>query len=111
MAIDARGFSVKFYMQESNYDLMGNNIPVLFIQDAMKFPDLILALKSRTRPWNAAGSQCTGYLLGFYFLNARINAHDYVEMSNQAIVKNLRMMDVFGVHTFELINEQENHIL
>ena len=46
MAIDVRGFSIKFYMQESNYDLVGNNIPVLFIQHAMKFPDLIIAVKS-----------------------------------------------------------------
>ena len=58
----------------------------------------------------AASAQDTFW--DFISFNARINAHDYVDMSNQAIVRNLRMMEVFfGVHTFELINEQENHIL
>ncbi len=65
MARDVRGFAVKFYTKEGNWDLVGNNIPVFFIQDAIKFPDLIHAAKGRARSWLSSSSNRARHLLGF----------------------------------------------
>ena len=72
---DVRGFAVKFYTREGNYDLVGNNIPVFFIQDAMKFPDLVHARQARAAPRDAAGGQRARHLLGFRLADARDHAH------------------------------------
>ena len=62
---DTRGFAVKFYTDEGNFDLVGNNIPVFFIQDGIKFPDIIHAGKPPTRPGDPAGAIGTRHVLGF----------------------------------------------
>ena len=76
---DVRGFAVKFYTKEGNWDLVGNNIPVFFIQDAIKFPDLIHAVKMEPdRGFPAIGHRAR-HLLGFHFAHARIHAHGDVD--------------------------------
>jgi len=76
---DVRGFAVKFYTQDGNYDLVGNNMPVFFIQDAIKFPDLIHALKPEPNHEMPASHECARYLLGFCFADARSNPYAYVD--------------------------------
>ena len=78
LARDVRGFAVKFYTQEGNYDLVGNNMPVFFIQDAIKFPDLDPRGKAGAAQRNSASGICPRHFLGLHFQHARINAHDYV---------------------------------
>ena len=78
LARDVRGFAVKFYTQEGNFDLVGNNIPVFFIQDAIKFPDLVHAVKAGTAQRNSAGCLGARHLLGLHLADAGIDAHDYV---------------------------------
>jgi catalase len=106
MARDVRGFAVKFYTKEGNWDLVGNNIPVFFIQDAIRFPDLIHAAKpepDREFPqaqtahdtfWDFASlmPECTHMLMWI--------------MSDRAIPRSFRMMEGFGVHTYRLLNEE-----
>ncbi len=75
---DVRGFAVKFYTDEGNWDLVGNNMPVFFIQDAMKFPDLIHAAKPRAALPDAAGGHRARHVLGLRLADARIGAHDHV---------------------------------
>ena len=70
-ARDVRGFAVKFYTDEGNYDLVGNNIPVFFIQDAMKFPDLVHAVKPEPHHGDAAGGQRARHVLGLRLADAR----------------------------------------
>ena len=70
-ARDVRGFAVKFYTDEGNWDLVGNNIPVFFIQDAMKFPDLVHAVKPEPHHADAAGGQRARHLLGLRLADAR----------------------------------------
>ncbi len=106
LARDVRGFAVKFYTEEGNFDLVGNNIPVFFIQDAIKFPDLIHAVKPE--PHNeipqAASAHDTFY---DYICNTPESAHMLMwVMSDRAIPRSLRMMEGFGVHTFRLINAE-----
>ena len=74
-ARDVRGFAVKFYTDEGNWDLVGNNIPVFFIQDAMKFPDLVHAAQTRAAQCHAAGGIGARHLLGFRLTDAGIHAH------------------------------------
>ena len=74
-ARDVRGFAVKFYTDEGNWDLVGNNIPVFFIQDAMKFPDLVHAVKPEPHHAHAAGGVGARHVLGFRLADARIDAH------------------------------------
>ena len=75
---DVRGFAVKFYTKEGNWDLVGNNIPVFFIQDAMKFPDLVHAVKMEAdRGFPQAGDRAR-HLLGLHLADARSHAHDHV---------------------------------
>ena len=106
MARDVRGFSVKFYTQEGNYDLVGNNIPVFFIQDAMKFPDLVHAVKPEP-DWGIpqAGSAHDTF---WDFISLMPESMHMImwAMSDRAIPRSLRMMEGFGVHTFKLINNQ-----
>ncbi len=103
-ARDVRGFAVKFYTDEGNWDLVGNNMPVFFIQDAMKFPDLVHAVKPE--PHNAmpqAGSAHDTFW-DFAGLMPEIAHMLMWAMSDRAIPRSLRMMQGFGVHTFRMVN-------
>lgn len=101
---DVRGFSVKFYTQEGNYDLVGNNMPVFFIQDAIKFPDLIHAVKPE--PHNEMPQASSAHDTFWDFIaNNQESAHQVMwAMSDRAIPRSLRMMEGFGIHTFRWIN-------
>lgn len=101
---DVRGFAVKFYTEEGNYDLVGNNIPVFFIQDAVKFPDLIHAIKPE--PHNEMPQAASAHDTFWDFVaNNQENAHMVMWlMSDRAIPENYRMMEGFGVHTFRFVN-------
>ncbi len=103
---DARGFSTKFYTEEGNYDLVGNNIPVFFIQDAMKFPDLVHALKPE--PHNEIPQAASAHDTFWDFVaNNQESAHMVMwAMSDRAIPRSLRMMGGFGVHTFRFVNAE-----
>ncbi|MBP1156689.1 MULTISPECIES: catalase [unclassified Paenibacillus] len=103
---DARGFATKFYTQEGNYDLVGNNIPVFFIQDAIKFPDLVHALKPE--PHNEMPQAATAHDTFWDFVaNNQESAHMVMwAKSDRAIPRSFRMMEGFGVHTFRFVNEQ-----
>ena len=78
LARDVRGFAVKFYTEEGNYDLVGNNMPVFFIQDAIKFPDLVHAVKPEPHNEIPQAAAAHDTFWDFISLNARIDAHDYV---------------------------------
>ncbi|MGE7906350.1 catalase [Peribacillus sp. NPDC094092] len=103
---DVRGFSTKFYTEEGNYDLVGNNIPVFFIQDAIKFPDLIHAVKPE--PHNEIPQAASAHDTFWDFVaNNEETAHMVMwHLSDRAIPRSFRMMEGFGVHTFRFINEQ-----
>jgi catalase len=102
---DVRGFAVKFYTKEGNWDLVGNNIPVFFIQDAMKFPDLVHAVKMEPdRAYPQAGSAHDTF---WDFISLTPEAMHMImwAMSDRAIPRSLRMIEGFGIHSFRLINE------
>lgn len=105
LARDVRGFAVKFYTDEGNYDLVGNNIPVFFIQDAIKFPDLIHAVKPE--PNNEIPQAASAHDTFWDFISLMPESMHMIMwvMSDRAIPRSLRMMEGFGVHTFRLINE------
>jgi len=101
---DVRGFAVKFYTKEGNWDLVGNNIPVFFIQDAIKFPDLVHAVKMEPdRGFPQAGSAHDTF---WDFISLTPEAMHMImwAMSDRAIPRSLRMMEGFGIHSFRLIN-------
>lgn len=106
LARDVRGFAVKFYTEEGNYDLVGNNIPVFFIQDAIKFPDLIHAVKPE--PHNEIPQAATAHDTFWDFIaNNQESAHMIMwAMSDRAIPRSFRMMEGFGVNTFRFVNRQ-----
>ena len=106
LARDVRGFSVKFYTQEGNYDFVGNNMPVFFIQDAIKFPDLIHAVKPE--PHNEIPQAASAHDTFWDFISLMPESAHMVMwlMSDRAIPRSLRMMEGFGVHTFRLINAE-----
>lgn len=106
LARDVRGFAVKFYTKEGNYDLVGNNMPVFFIQDAVKFPDLIHAVKPE--PQNEIPQAATAHDTFWDFISLMPESTHMVLwiMSDRAIPRSLRMMEGFGVHTFRFINAE-----
>jgi catalase len=104
-ARDVRGFSVKFYTDEGNWDLVGNNIPVFFIQDAMKFPDLIHAVKPEPHHGMPQAASAHDTFWDFISLMPESTHMMMWAMSDRAIPRSLRMMQGFGVHTFRLVNE------
>lgn len=106
LARDVRGFAVKFYTEQGNYDLVGNNIPVFFIQDAVKFPDLIHAVKPE--PHNEMPQAASAHDTFWDFISLMPESMHMIMwvMSDRAIPRSLRMMEGFGVHTFRLINEE-----
>ena len=103
-ARDIRGFAVKFYTDEGNWDLVGNNIPVFFIQDAMKFPDLVHAVKPE--PHNGMPQAASAHDTFWDFVSLMPESTHVLMwvMSDRAIPRSLRMMQGFGVHSFRLIN-------
>ncbi|MBM7604944.1 catalase [Metabacillus crassostreae] len=103
---DARGFSTKFYTEEGNYDLVGNNIPVFFIQDAIKFPDLIHAVKPE--PHNEIPQAASAHDTFWDFVaNNQESAHMIMwHLSDRGIPRSFRMMEGFGVHTFRFVNDE-----
>ncbi|MBC8087193.1 MAG: catalase, partial [Phycisphaerae bacterium] len=101
---DVRGFAVKFYTTEGNWDIVGNNIPVFFIQDAMKFPDLVHAVKPEPHHAMPQASSAHDTFWDFVSLMPE-SAHMLMwVMSDRAIPRSYRMMQGFGVHTFRLVN-------
>ena len=102
---DVRGFAVKFYTDEGNWDLVGNNIPVFFIQDAMKFPDLVHALKPEPHFAMPQASSAHDTFWDFVSLMPESVHMQLWVMSDRAIPRSYRMMQGFGVHTFRLVNE------
>ncbi|BDU16406.1 catalase [Lysobacter auxotrophicus] len=105
-ARDVRGFAVKFYTDEGNWDLVGNNIPVFFIQDAMKFPDLVHAVKPE--PHHQMPQAATAHDTFWDFVSLMPESTHMLlwAMSDRAIPRSYRMMQGFGVHTFRFVNEE-----
>ncbi|MBC7983838.1 MAG: catalase [Candidatus Obscuribacterales bacterium] len=103
---DARGFAVKFYTDEGNWDLVGNNIPVFFIQDAMKFPDLVHALKPEPHSAMPQASSAHDTFWDFVSLMPESTHMLLWVMSDRGVPRSYRMMQGFGVHTFRFINAQ-----
>ncbi|MDB5926640.1 MAG: Catalase [Betaproteobacteria bacterium] len=105
-ARDVRGFAVKFYTDEGNWDLVGNNIPVFFIQDAMKFPDLVHALKPE--PHHAMPQAASAHDTFWDFVSLMPESTHMLMwvMSDRAIPRSYRMMQGFGVHSFRFVNAQ-----
>ncbi|WP_432713247.1 catalase, partial [Pedobacter sp.] len=105
LARDVRGFAVKFYTQEGNFDLVGNNMPVFFIQDAIKFPDLVHAVKPE--PDNEMPQAASAHDTFWDFISVMPESTHMIMwlMSDRAIPRSYRMMEGFGVHTFRMINE------
>ncbi|CAN5720938.1 catalase HPII [soil metagenome] len=101
---DVRGFAVKFYTDEGNWDLVGNNIPFFFIQDAMKFPDLIHAGKPEPHFQMPQAASAHDTFWDFVSLMPESTHTLMWAMSDRAIPRSYRMMDGFGVHTFRLVN-------
>jgi len=104
-ARDVRGFAVKFYTDEGNWDLVGNNMPVFFIQDAMKFPDLVHAVKPEPHHGMPQAASAHDTFWDFASLMPESTHMLMWVMSDRAIPRSLRMMQGFGVHTFRLVNE------
>lgn len=101
---DVRGFAVKFYTQQGNFDLVGNNIPVFFIQDAVKFPDLIHAVKPE--PHNEIPQAASAHSTFWDFVSLMPESLHMIMwvMSDRALPRSYRMMEGFGIHTFRLVN-------
>jgi catalase len=106
LARDVRGFAVKFYTPEGVFDLVGNNIPVFFIQDAMKFPDLVHAVKPE--PHNEIPQAASAHDTFWDFISLMPESMHMIMwvMSDRAIPRSFRMMEGFGVHTFRLVNDK-----
>jgi catalase len=106
LARDVRGFAVKFYTQEGNSDLVGNHIPVFFIQDAIKFPDLVHAVKPE--PHNEIPQAASAHDTFWDFISLMPESMHMIMwvMSDRAIPRSLRMMEGFGVHTFRFVNDR-----
>ncbi len=102
---DVRGFAVKFYTKEGNWDLVGNNIPVFFIQDAIKFPDLVHAVKME--PDRGFPQAATAHDTFWDYISLTPESMHMVMwiMSDRTIPRSLRMIEGFGIHSFRLINE------
>jgi catalase len=103
---DVRGFATKFYTDEGNFDIVGNNIPVFFIQDAMKFPDLVHALKPEPHHAMPQAASAHDTFWDFVSLMPESTAMLLWVMSDRALPRSFSMMQGFGVHTFRLINAQ-----
>lgn len=105
-ARDVRGFALKFYTDEGNYDLVGNNIPVFIIQDAIKFPDFVHAVKPEPDTEVPQAQSAHDTFWDFVSRNQESAHMTMWQMSDRAIPRSLRMIDGFGVHTYRFINEE-----
>jgi catalase len=103
-ARDVRGFAVKFYTEEGNWDLVGNNIPVFFIQDAMKFPDLVHSVKPE--PHHGMPQAASAHDTFWDFVSLMPESAHMLQwvMSDRGVPRSYRMMQGFGVHTFRMVN-------
>ena len=110
-ARDVRGFAIKFFTDEGNWDLVGNNIPVFFIQDAMKFPDLVHAVKPE--PHNAMPQAASAHDTFWDFVSLMPESTHMLMwiMSDRAIPRSYRMMQGFGVHTYRFVNAEGKSML
>ena len=103
---DVRGFSVKFYTEQGNWDLVGNNIPVFFIQDAIKFPDLIHAVKMEPDRGFPQAASAHDTFWDYISLTPESMHMIMWAMSDRTLPRSLRMMEGFGIHSFRLINAE-----
>ena len=103
-ARDTRGFAVKFYTDEGNFDLVGNNMPVFFIQDGIKFPDIIHAAKPHPDREIPQAQSAHDTFWDFVSLHTEATHHVFWNMSDRGIPRSYRTMEGFGVHTFRLVN-------
>ncbi|MEU6944730.1 catalase [Streptomyces sp. NPDC046316] len=101
---DTRGFATKFYTGEGTFDLVGNNIPVFFIQDAVKFPDVIHAAKPHPDREIPQAQSAHDTFWDFVSLHTEATHHTLWNMSDRALPRSFRMMEGFGVHTFRLVD-------
>ncbi len=101
---DVRGFAVKFYTSEGNFDLVGNNIPVFFIQDAMKFPDLVHSVKMEPDRGFPQAASAHDTFWDFISLTPESMHTIMWAMSDRAIPRSLRMIEGFGIHSFRLVD-------
>jgi catalase len=101
---DVRGFAVKFYTAEGNWDLVGNNIPVFFIQDAIKFPDLIHSVKMESDRAFPQAASAHDTFWDFASLMPETTHMLMWAMSDRTLPRSLRMMQGFGIHTFQMVN-------
>ena len=111
LARDVRGFAVKLYTKEGNWDIVGNNIPVFFIQDAIKFPDLIHAAKEEPDRGFPQAQTAHDNFWDFISLTPESIHMAMWIMSDRAIPRSFRFMEGFGVHTFRLVNAEANRPL
>ncbi|RIN09437.1 catalase [Staphylococcus shinii] len=103
---DVRGFATKFYTDEGIFDLVGNDIPVFFIQDAIKFPDLIHAVKPEPHNEMPQGGTAHDTFYDFFAQNPESTHTTVWAMSDRGIPKNFRQIEGFGIHTFRLVNRE-----
>lgn len=103
---DVRGFAVKMYTEEGNWDIVGNNIPVFFIQDAIKFPDIIHSVKPEPHNEVPQGQSAHNNFWDFVYMHSETTHMNYWQMSDRAIPRSYRMMQGFGVNTYSLINSE-----
>lgn len=106
LARDVRGFAVKMYTEEGTWDLIGNNMPIFFIQDAMKFPDLVHSVKPEPNNEMPQAASAHDTFYDFVSLSPETLHNQIWVMSDRAIPRSLRMMEGFGIHTYRLINEE-----
>ncbi|MEX5267741.1 catalase [Kocuria sp. CPCC 204721] len=111
LARDTRGFAVKFYTDEGTWDLVGNNMPVFFIQDAIKFPDVIHAGKPHPDREIPQAQSAHDTFWDFVSLHTEAQHHTIWNMSDRGIPRSFRMMEGFGVHTFRLVAEDGSTVL
>ncbi|WP_327001830.1 catalase [Dactylosporangium sp. NBC_01737] len=108
---DTRGFATKFYTDEGTFDLVGNNMPVFFIQDGIKFPDIIHAGKPHPDREIPQAQSAHDTFWDFVSLHTEAQHHTMWNMSDRGIPRSFRMMEGFGVHTFRLVNEAGETVL
>nr|WP_106982762.1 MULTISPECIES: catalase [unclassified Streptomyces] len=108
---DTRGFATKFYTDEGTFDLVGNNIPVFFIQDAVKFPDVIHAGKPHPDREIPQAQSAHDTFWDFVSLHTEATHHTIWNMSDRGIPRSYRMMEGFGVHTFRLVDAAGESVL
>ncbi|MGO4886354.1 catalase [Anaerobacillus sp. MEB173] len=103
---DVRGFATKFYTEDGNYDLVANNIPIFFIQDAIKFPDVVHAIKPEPHNEIPQASAAHDTFWDFVVSNTETAHMIMWLLSDRAIPRSFRMMEGFGVNTFRFVNDQ-----